>query len=87
MSAQSVTGAPKEKTIALFDGTCWFTPASPLLKGTKREYYLDNKMIFKCDIAPADLSKYKKMRLINAMLDLDDGVDIPIENILCQELL
>jgi 4-amino-4-deoxychorismate lyase len=70
--------------VALFDGNYWYTPSFPLLRGTKREYYIDNKIILKCDITPADLHKYKKVRLINAMLDLDDGVDIPIENILMQ---
>jgi len=68
--------------IALFDGSNWYTPSTPLLKGTKREYYIDNKIILKRNIKPADLYKYRKAKLINAMLDLDDGEDIPVENIL-----
>ncbi len=62
--------------VALLDGTRWYTPATPLLKGTKREFYLEHKMIFTRDIKPADLNQYIKVRLINAMLDLEDGMDI-----------
>lgn len=68
--------------IALFDGNKWYTPAKPLLKGTKREYYIDNRIIFKRDIKPADLYNYRKARLINAMFDLDESEDIPVYNIL-----
>jgi 4-amino-4-deoxychorismate lyase len=68
--------------IALFDGNKWYTPATPLLMGTKRQYSIDNKIIFKRDIKPADLFNYRKARLINAMLDLNDSKDIPVSNIL-----
>ena len=68
--------------IVLFDGINWCTPATPLLNGTKREYYIDKKIILKRKITTADLYKYRKARLINAMLDLADGEDIPMENIL-----
>ncbi|MBN1790455.1 MAG: aminotransferase class IV [Bacteroidales bacterium] len=68
--------------ITLFDGSNWYTPSSPLLEGTKREYYINNKTILKCDISPSDLPKFKKVRLINAMLDLDNSDDIPMENII-----
>lgn len=68
--------------IALFDGNNWYTPSTPLLKGTKREYYIDNKIILKRNITPDDLHKYRKVRLINAMLDIDEGEDIPVNNIL-----
>ena len=67
--------------IILWDGKAWRTPAIPLLKGTKREYYLDQKIIHLCDIRTNDLQSYKKARLINAMLDIDDGDDIPMEHI------
>ncbi len=60
----------------------WYTPANPLLKGTKREYYIDHKMILQRDIKVTDLRMFKKARLINAMLDLEDGADILIDNII-----
>lgn len=68
--------------IVFYDGSQWFTPSPPLLSGTKRAYYLHNKRISECRISPADLHKYQKARLINAMLDLDDSGDIYIKNIL-----
>jgi len=68
--------------IAFYDGREWFTPSPPLLDGTKRAYYLQNRMITECRISPADLHKYQKARLINAMLDLEDSGDIDIKNIL-----
>ncbi|MBN1416092.1 MAG: aminotransferase class IV [Bacteroidales bacterium] len=68
--------------IILYDGLRWYTPAIPLLKGTKREYYIDKEMIFPRDIRLDDLHLYKKLRLINAMLDWDEGEDIPIEHII-----
>ncbi len=68
--------------IALFDGKEWYTPSNPLMKGTKRAYYIDHKMILQRDIKLTDLRMYKKVRLINAMLDLEDGADILIDNII-----
>jgi 4-amino-4-deoxychorismate lyase len=69
--------------IILWDGNAWHTPAVPLLKGTKREYYLDRKIIHVRDIRVKDLPLYKTARLINAMLDIDDGEEIPVGNIMC----
>jgi len=68
--------------IVFFDGRQWFTPATPLLKGTKRAWYLKNRTISERLITPVDLHNYQKARLLNAMLDLEDGEDIRIENIL-----
>jgi 4-amino-4-deoxychorismate lyase len=68
--------------IILYDGFRWYTPALPLLKGTKREYYMDKEMIFPRDIRLDDLHLYKRLRLINAMLDLNEGEDIPVEHII-----
>lgn len=68
--------------IAFYDGSKWYTPSTPLLKGTKRCFYLRNKMIAERRIAIDDLHKYQHARLINSMLDLEDGGDIYIENII-----
>jgi 4-amino-4-deoxychorismate lyase len=68
--------------IVLFDDHQWYTPATPILMGTKREFYIDNGIILKRDIKPADIFNYRKARLINAMLDLYEGEDIPVSNII-----
>jgi 4-amino-4-deoxychorismate lyase len=67
--------------IAFYDGTRWYTPDSPLLKGTKRALYLERGILTEKKITPADLPKYQKARLINAMIDLETGNDITIDNI------
>jgi len=67
--------------IVLHDGQKWYTPANPLLKGTKREYYLNQQIIYEDNIHVNDLYKYKIIRLINAMIDLEEAPDIKTENI------
>ena len=37
--------------IALYDGYTWFTPAHPLLRGTKRAELLNKQLIVEKDIA------------------------------------
>jgi 4-amino-4-deoxychorismate lyase len=68
--------------IILWDGNAWYTPSVPLLKGTKREFYLDKKIIHLRDIRLNELHYFKKIRLINAMLDIGEGEDIPVGNII-----
>jgi len=67
--------------IVFFDGSKWFTPANPLLKGTKRQYYMDQNIIFEKKIGINDLPFFKKARIINAMIDLEESEDIDIANI------
>lgn len=54
------------------DGRKWWTPETPLLKGTKRAQLLKEKKIFECKIRPEDIIKFEKAGLINAMQDIDD---------------
>lgn len=67
--------------IVFFDGKSWITPDSPLLPGTKRRFYLDHHIICEKRIRPSDMNGFSHARLINAMIDLNDGEVIPIENI------
>ena len=55
--------------IALFDGKDWFTPKSPLLKGTCRAVLIDNGIIKEKDIRQEELSSYSFVRLFNAMIE------------------
>jgi len=59
----------------------WFTPASPLLSGTRREEYLQKNLLFPCMIRPDELHFYEEARLINAMLSLGDTEPIPTTSI------
>jgi 4-amino-4-deoxychorismate lyase len=68
--------------VVFSDGRHWYTPASPLLPGTKRAYYLDRGVIMTRDIRLSDIHQYTKLTLINAMIDLEEGDDIAIGNIM-----
>lgn len=64
--------------IAFFDGKDWLTPDSPLLKGTKRQYLLDNKILKEATIRVEDLKHFKQLSLINAMRDLNIVYDFTL---------
>lgn len=66
--------------VAFFDGTKWFTPTTYLLLGTKREYLIDNQLLYEEEIAVKDLSKFKRIALINAMRDLDLSYEFELDN-------
>jgi len=54
--------------IAFYNGNSWFTPKSPLLKGTMREKLLDDGILQIKDIKIDTIDSYKKVALINAMI-------------------
>lgn len=67
--------------IVFFDGKIWYTPDSPLLNGTRRQGLLDKNSIHEKKICPDDLKKFRKAKLINAMLDIKDSPEIEMKNI------
>jgi len=67
--------------IIFFDGTQWFTPSTPLLKGTMRSFLLKKNLITEKVIKVADLKQFQKARLINAMIPFESGKDILIAKI------
>ncbi len=64
-----------------WNGEGWITPDTPLLPGTMRESLLRKKEIREGRIKPGDLAGYQKMKLINAMNDLQNAPEIPVESI------
>jgi 4-amino-4-deoxychorismate lyase len=58
--------------IALFDGKAWFTPATPLLNGIRRQLLLQHGRISEARITPKDLKHFSRLSLINALLDLGE---------------
>ncbi len=54
--------------IAFYDGERWFTPATPLLKGTMRQKLIDEGVLHTRDIKKEELSDYTQVALMNAML-------------------
>ncbi len=64
--------------LAFFDGSKWWTPKSPLLKGVRRESLLQVGALSEMDVSIEHLSSFEKVSLINAMLDLGElavGID------------
>jgi 4-amino-4-deoxychorismate lyase len=59
----------------------WYTPACPLLKGTKRSLYLQQGWLREMSIEPNDIGHFTHARLINAMLDTEDGSEISTREI------
>ena len=54
-----------------FDGDEWFTPARPLLMGTRRARLLSEGRIKEAALRPAELGGFIACGPINAMLDLE----------------
>lgn len=67
--------------VCFWDGTGWFTPALPLLQGTKRALLLEGGLISAMDIHTNDLASFEKVTLINSMLDPGE-VEMPVGKII-----
>jgi 4-amino-4-deoxychorismate lyase len=66
--------------IAFSDGQKWITPASPLLKGTKRAHLLAMGIIKEEELTVSGIRQFNQAALINAMLELGESV-LPVKNI------
>ncbi|MFC2276602.1 MAG: aminotransferase class IV [Prevotella nigrescens] len=67
--------------IALFDGTQWVTPSTPLLNGTRRAQLLDAGRLIEREVSITNLSSFQSISLINAMMNLNELV-LPISSIM-----
>jgi len=63
------------------EGSRFYTPRSYLLNGTKRQQLLRSGVISEREISTASLGEYDRVYLINAMLDIEDGVSLPVSSI------
>lgn len=57
------------------------TPAQPLLRGTQRQRLIDSGRVREMDITPADVRSFTSFQLINAMLPLEAGTELPVSAI------
>jgi 4-amino-4-deoxychorismate lyase len=64
--------------VAFSDGEQWFTPSTPLLPGTQRAFLLDEGLIQEADIFEKDLSKYRWVKLFNAMLNWENAPELAV---------
>ncbi len=76
-----VTDTSYANIIVRGDEDIWYTPTGFILRGTKREYLLNQGLIREVDITPASLKRYHELRLINSMLDIEDTDSIPVRTI------
>lgn len=67
--------------IALYDGQKWYTPVHPLLKGVRRAALIKAGQLHPTVIRSNDLKYFREVRLINAMMDLNESPSIPIRHI------
>jgi 4-amino-4-deoxychorismate lyase len=67
--------------LAFYDGKDWWTPIKPLLSGTRRAHLIKTGKIKPKEIYVDSINSYKKVCLINAMLDLDE-LSISVQNII-----
>lgn len=61
--------------IAIYNGTFWLTPKTPLLYGTSRQKLLDEKKLIEKDITLKMLKNATKIALLNAMIGFDEVED------------
>lgn len=59
----------------------WHTPSTYLLPGTRRAFLLRQGFITESVVGFKDLDSYTEIRLINAMLGMDDTFGIPVRDI------
>ncbi len=67
--------------LLFFDGAKWFTPTTPLLKGTKRQFLLEHGIISEMEIRVDDIQKFQKVGMVNAMIDFEEMPVIKIDQI------
>jgi 4-amino-4-deoxychorismate lyase len=67
--------------LLFFDGKKWVTPTTPLLKGTKRQFLLDEGIIVEKEIRQEDIRNYQKVGLINAMIDFEEMPEVMAERV------
>lgn len=67
--------------LLFFDSERWFTPTTPLLMGTKRQWLLDKGLIVERQIREENIADYRKVGLVNAMIEMEEMPVIEIKNI------
>ncbi|MCD8193100.1 MAG: aminotransferase class IV family protein [Tannerellaceae bacterium] len=67
--------------IALWNGTAWITPATPLLQGTHRAALLEKGELVLGDIPVSALSRYERIRIFNAMIGFGE-IELPVTNLI-----
>lgn len=67
--------------IALYNGTEWHTPDSPLLDGTQRAFLIDSGTVKEIPIEEKSLNQYSSIRLFNAMIPWNNPIEFSTNSI------
>ena len=67
--------------LLFFNGEKWFTPTTPLLKGTKRQFLLEHGIISEIEIREEDIRNFQKVGMVNAMIDFEEMPVVEVEYI------
>ena len=67
--------------ICFYNGKNWYTPSTPLLKGTCREKLLKQNSIIEKEIGISDLDYFSHFTIINAMRGEELSELIPVKKI------
>ena len=59
----------------------YFTPNFPLLNGTKRQKLIKDRVIKEIEIGVDSIKEYEHVWLINALLDIEDNISLPVNQI------
>ena len=70
--------------LALYDGNRWYTPAWPLLRGTRRAQLIQQKVLQPSVIRVKDLPHFETVKLINSMMEWDESPTVRITAVLGQ---
>ncbi len=65
--------------IVFFENGKWFTPSAPLLKGTQRAKLLEERKIIEKRIKFEDIFEFSEIRIINAMIRLEDKISVIVK--------
>lgn len=66
--------------VLLFDGKKFYTPARPLLRGTKRAKLVAEGFCFEADILADAIGEFREVHIVNAFLDPGEEV-VPVDKI------
>lgn len=67
--------------VVFLENENWLTPDTPLLPGCMRAKLLEEGRISEARITPSDLQRFSRVRLINALNSMEEGIELPIEGI------
>ena len=64
--------------LVLLSNGIWVTPSNPLFMGTQISQLIEKGKVIADEISIEELESYSELRLVNAMLPLDQAIVLPV---------